>query len=521
MGIFSKPDGTIGLGKSLDGHSVSAEVNAALRDTWVSQLFVVTVDTGEVDQLTHSDITHFSPAWSPDGQSILCAGAQIHGSIFGVANTDIYQLYALSGREIAITRPPGVKWLPSWSASGRDIAYLGSDTFFSMPSVFVGQVSDPVFTNATKKLDRYIDQYRWDMHRSLVVAYPDGVSDRIRRVALDGSGSVTSLATETSQPLTVGDISVDETGGVAWWQRDPSNAGDIRYVSSSRKNAAEIVNFSSQVKRWTLGRVNVLHWKNRRGDDLEGAILLPPNYESDRRYPIIVDAYPVESAAGWLKPMYGNQAWAALGYVVFRPSPRAPHAWVNPWTTERMSLEAKGPDGWNITVDDVFSGVDSLIQSGIADPDRMCLYGFSNGAGVVNYLVTRTTRFKCAVSVAPALSDWVRPSLLDTSQADFLTTWAGTSFGDNPQAYVELSAVYHLKSVKTPMLLAVGDNDGDFLLDEIEMYNGLREIGLDVTLLRYPDQEHGFTGASLRDFWARELDFFASYLGPPEPRTQR
>jgi dipeptidyl aminopeptidase/acylaminoacyl peptidase len=271
------------------------------------------------------------------------------------------------------------------------------------------------------------------------------------------------------------------------------------------------------VKRWTLGRVNVLHWKNRRGDDLEGAILLPPNYESDRRYPIIVDAYPVENAAGWLKPMYGNQAWAALGYAVFRPSPRAPHTWVNPWTTERMSLEAKGPDGWNVTVDDVLSGVDSLIQSGIADPDRMCLYGFSNGAGVVNYLVTRTARFKCAVSVAPALSDWVRPSLLDTSQADFLTTWAGTSFWDNPQAYVELSAVFHLKSVKTPMLLAVGDNDGDFLFDEIEMYNGLRGMGLDVTFLRYPDQEHGFTGESLRDFWARELDFFAFYLSPAEP----
>ncbi|MDB6087185.1 MAG: family peptidase, partial [Gammaproteobacteria bacterium] len=55
MGIFSKPDGTLGLGKSLDGHSVSVETNAVLRDTWISQLFVVNVDTEEVGQITHSD----------------------------------------------------------------------------------------------------------------------------------------------------------------------------------------------------------------------------------------------------------------------------------------------------------------------------------------------------------------------------------------------------------------------------------------------------------------------------------
>jgi dipeptidyl aminopeptidase/acylaminoacyl peptidase len=515
MGLFSKPDGTIGLGKSLDGHSVSAQVNVAPRDTWVSQLFIVTVDTGEVVQLTNSDMDYFAPAWSPDGRTILCAGTLTQGSVFGVENINIYQLDALSGKATAITHEPGVRWLPSWSTSGRDIAYLGSDAFFSMPSVFVGHVSDLAFANATKKLDRYIDEYRWDARRqSLVVTYKDGVSDRMRRIALDGSGAVTPLTTETSQPLTFGDISVDATGGVAWSQRDPSNAETIRYVSSRRKGATEVVNLNPQVKQWTLGQVNVIRWKNHRGDDLEGAVLLPPNYKIDQRYPVIVDAYPVSDATGWLKPMYGNQAWAALGYAVFRPSPRAPHSWVNPWTTESASLEAKGPRGWDVTVDDVLSGVDSLVRNGIADPDRMCLYGFSNGAGVVNYLVTRTPRFKCAVSVAPALSDWVRPSLLDTSQADYLTTWAGTSLWDDPEVYVELSAVFHLKSVKTPMLLAAGDNDGNFLLDAIEMYNGLREMGLDVTLLRYPDQEHGFTGASLRDFWARELNFFSSYLGP-------
>jgi len=62
------------------------------------------------------------------------------------------------------------------------------------------------------------------------------------------------------------------------------------------------------------------------------------------------------------------------------------------------------------------------------------------------------------------------------------------------------------------MLLADGDNDGTFLLNTIEMYNGLRRLGKDVTFLRYADQDHGFTGAALEDFWNRENAFFDRYL---------
>ncbi len=64
----------------------------------------------------------------------------------------------------------------------------------------------------------------------------------------------------------------------------------------------------------------------------------------------------------------------------------------------------------------------------------------------------------------------------------------------------------------------MGDHDGDFLLDTIEMYNGLRYYGRDVTLLRYPDQGHVLQGAAMKDFWGRELAFFGKYLQPDAVR---
>jgi dipeptidyl aminopeptidase/acylaminoacyl peptidase len=62
------------------------------------------------------------------------------------------------------------------------------------------------------------------------------------------------------------------------------------------------------------------------------------------------------------------------------------------------------------------------------------------------------------------------------------------------------------------MLLAAGDDDGYFLLGAIELYNSLRWLKKDVTLLRYAGQGHGFTGSALKDFTAREMAFFDLYL---------
>jgi dipeptidyl aminopeptidase/acylaminoacyl peptidase len=92
--------------------------------------------------------------------------------------------------------------------------------------------------------------------------------------------------------------------------------------------------------------------------------------------------------------------------------------------------------------------------------------------------------------------------------------WTGVNPVHDPDAYVKLSAVFHVDHVKTPMLIADGDEDGQFLLGSIEMYNALRFAGKPVTFLRYPNEGHVFTGAGLRDLWNREMAFFARYLHP-------
>ncbi len=488
-----------------------------------SHLFIVDVRTKVVRQLTHDTGGYFTPDWSPDGRRIVCVsfeGRPLLG--WGSGPTNLYAVDVATGDATALTADEVYKRVPLWSPDGKWISYYGArKANLGLESILVTPSGGGPGTSITAQLDRGVgpgEEAHWLADsRSMAVLFSDGLNVSIARLRVP-SGEVEildGLASAWRQSLTV-----SRSGDLAWVQSDGTNPALVQVLAAGNTAAHVLVNLDPEVDNLQLGVQEVIGWKTDRGYDLAGVLIKPVGYRYGHRYPLIVDVYPMlknEFKAGWA--MVPGQGWAARGYAVFYPGPEAPHVWQNPWKSVTHNTRAKGPDGIAVAVEDVMSGVDELIRQGIVDPDRMCLYGFSNGGAMVNQLVTRTTRFKCAVSVAAALSvDWGTAFFLRT-QAQFVPDVAGVTPWQNPNAYVALSAVYHLDKVNTPMLLADGDNDGFFLLGSIEMYNGLRYLGKDVTFVRYPGQEHGFEGAAMKDFWERENAFFDSYLHPepPEP----
>jgi len=309
-------------------------------------------------------------------------------------------------------------------------------------------------------------------------------------------------------------LSESASGAMAWQQSDGSHAGGLWFRAPNAESAVEIVDLNPEVKSWELGTQEVIRWKNARGEEIEGVLLKPVGYKDGHKYPLIVDDYPGTSGSFRSSPYGGNQAWASRGYaVLFTSGARAPHVWMNPFKSVKYDFAAKGAHGWDVTFDDVMSGVDEVIRRGIADPDRMGLFGFSNGGAIAQMLITRTNRFKCAVAQAGVpMADLTRTFLSDPT-FDFSTV-VGMKPWDDPQGYVELSSVYRLNKVTTPVLLADGDEDGEFLLNTIEVYDGLRSAGKGVTFVRYPGQSHVLTGWALHDFLQRTIDFFDAHLHP-------
>jgi dipeptidyl aminopeptidase/acylaminoacyl peptidase len=518
-GIFSHAYGDTSLFAAWEKDKNASPAAVLAPVERIGQLFVVDLRTKKTQQLTKDEGGYFNPHWSPDGTTIVSSSSNgIPLLLLGRSGvkTTIYAIDPeTGGKKLLWTDSSGDKRLPAWSPHGKSVAYLagaysGWQSLFLIPS----RGEQPV--NLTAKLDRYVYDFQWSPDgNSIFVLIRDGLSTPILSINVH-TGTVETIT--GSDVASRNHMTASHTGVVAWQQSDGSSDNVIRVWSATTHFSYPLVDLNPQVSEWELGAQEPVRWTNSRGDEIEGILIKPVGYRSNERYPLIVDCYPGEPNSFRSSALGGNQAWASKGYVVFIPSgARAPHSWMSPFTTAAYGKAGKGPKGWEITTDDILSGVDELIRRGVADPDRMGLYGFSNGGGIVEQLVTRTNRFKCAVAYAGATSaDWSRDFFLTTANS-WIPVVAGVTPWENPQAYIELSAVYRLHYVTTPMLLADGDRDGGFLLNTVEIYNGLRYLGRDVTFLRYPDQGHVFTGAALRDLWERENAFFDGYLKPEPP----
>jgi dipeptidyl aminopeptidase/acylaminoacyl peptidase len=479
-----------------------------------NELFVVDVAAKVSQQLTQDRMVYFNPEWSPDGLTLVCASSEGRSLVgYGAGTTNLYLIDVRTGRKKALTHSVGDKRMPSWSADGRWIAYLGNE-HFGLQQLFLVSVDGTRPMNLSSSLNRYVDEFSWDWAtKAVLITYQDGVALRLARLGIENNRVEELLPGGSSLRL---HPSASRTGDVAWEETNGAVRGLLKIKRRVEKDSEVIANLNPQIASWTLGIQEIKRWKNSRGDLLEGVLIKPIHYQRGKRYPLIVDAYPAQPSGFKGYAMTGNQAWASRGYAVFWPNARAPHVWMNPFKSKEFDQAGKGVKGLDVMVDDVVSGISELVKEGIADPTRIGVYGFSNGGAVVDQLITRTHIFKCAVSVAAATGvDWWRPFFLHTADPMIPTTVGALPWEDR-QAYSELSALTRLNKVTIPVLLADGDNDGEFLLNSIEMYNGLRYLGRDVTFLRYKDQGHGFTGDSLRDFWERENAFFDKYLKPEQ-----
>lgn len=515
QGVFAHPGmGTGGIPES-DGHNFVYRASDP-NETLLNRIFVVNVQTHALRQISTGMGTAFHPSWSPDGSRIAFASV---GSDDGneidllSAKNSLIVVYDVRTRHLRVlAKSPGFKYRPRWSKDGNRLAYLVGRNIFVEPNI---QVIDAHDARPGRSYDvgLHIIDYDWSWSRGggFLLSYSD---KGVKLGRLQPDGTLTSISSGASS-MSAGPWTQANSGTVVWIE---GYAGPGIRIAQADHTGSRRITLPVQQAALKLGKIKAITYHTARGDVLQGKLLYPPDYQAGKRYPLIVDAYPLASGSDlWMHPMYGNQAWAAAGYMVFRPNEaRAPHVWVNCSGKQDFCNASRGPGAWDVMVDDVMSGVDALIRRGLVDPQRMCLYGHSNGGGVVDYLVTRTDRFKCAVAVAPVWPNWIGPPLLATGTWRTMQDWTGINPLQDPGAYVKLSAVFHVDNVNTPMLIADGDEDGQFLLGSIEMYNALRFAGKQVTFLRYPNEGHVFVGPGLRDLWNREMAFFARYLHPAQ-----
>jgi dipeptidyl aminopeptidase/acylaminoacyl peptidase len=260
-----------------------------------------------------------------------------------------------------------------------------------------------------------------------------------------------------------------------------------------------------------VGRTEVAAWQAPDGKSIEGLLTYPVGYQPGTRVPLLVIVHGgptgvfVQSFIA-SRGAYPIAAFASEGYAVLRCNVRGSSGY------GREFRYANYGDWGGADYQDIMSGVDALIQRGVADSTRLGVMGWSYGGYMTSWIVTQTKRFKAA-SVGAGVTNLM--SFTGTSDIPgFLPDYFGGEYWDVFDKWRAHSAMFNVKGVSTPTLIQHGGADQRVPTSQgYEFYNALKRQGVPVKMVVYPRQPHGLQEPKLQlDAMRRNLEWFGQWV---------
>jgi dipeptidyl aminopeptidase/acylaminoacyl peptidase len=329
------------------------------------------------------------------------------------------------------------------------------------------------------------------------------------------------VASHTAKPLTEGrhavySWTVNQTARRMVFQFDePDRLGDAWTLPIEGGTPTRVTGwYDSLASEYALPRQEKVTWKGADGVAIEGILFYPIGYEAGKRYPLVVQLHtgPHESDKfGWGPGVLVNYVpvLTGKGYAVLRPNYRGSAGYGDAFRRDVVH------NYFNNMHLDVMAGVDAVIRSGIADPDRLAVMGWSAGGHLTNKLITFTNRFKAASSSAGA-ADWIS-FLGETDARAIHAEWFG-GFPWKKDATIDPfwnnSPLKDVARVRTPTLLFAGEEDLRVPMSQVEeMYRGLVANGVDTRFYVAPREGHQWRELRHQIFKANsELEWFDRHV---------
>jgi dipeptidyl aminopeptidase/acylaminoacyl peptidase len=509
----------------------------------VQRVAMVPVDANDAEptEVTPANLHAYEFDWAPDSKRF----AYIAADPPGENNWWVAKLYRqeLDGQPRVVLAPEDVSGplhglqiaVPRWSPDGKTIAFIGglmSDQGSTGGDVWIVPADGGTPRDLTQGRPTTPQWIEWGSNDYLFVSELAGGNSQLIRYKLSGdrtgNGQVAFGSPIFSIPGSVGDgrweASLSPTAdhslfvfGASTFEhpREIYGAKPGTVMTSGLQGVMQFSHFNDGVEpAW--GKADSLSWKSD-GFRVQGWLLLPKDYDANKKYPLIVEVHGGPASAVTARWGGGGglsgSAFSALGYFVLMANPRGSYGQGEAFT------QANRKDFGYGDLRDILAGVDTVEAKYPVDPQRVGITGWSYGGFMTMFAVTQTQRFKAAVAGA-GLSNW-QSYYGENSIDQWMIPYFGASVYDDPAVYAKSSAINFIKKAHTPTLVVVGDRDGECPAPQsYEFWHALRDEHVPTELVVYPNEGHGFVNPEhRRDVMDRAVEWFSKYM-PANPQER-
>lgn len=455
-----------------------------------SHLWTHEVESGKTARLTKGDVVVSDPQWSPDSKTVAYV-TRPTTKVDDAAWSDVW-VTDLAGNARKFHENRGPDSAPRWSPDGKTLAIVSSDRpgntqWYSKLYLFPAEGGTPKILLKD-----------FDLDFSTPIWAPDGrivywSTGQGTKVALFGVDVTTGELTTTRAPMAGVNGGWDLSADGSTWVFTHSAGNTSNDLWAARRQGdgyaapVRLTDGNPWLARESLqlGATETIRWRNTEGGTIEGVLTKPVGFKAGVRYPFVVNPHGGPSGADLEGFSSFNQVLAANGFLVLQVNFRGSSNYGQKHLNANQNTWGMGD------YDDIMTGVDHVIAQGMADPNRMVAYGWSYGGYMTFWMSTQTDRFKL-ISPGAGLTNLY--SMYSTTDIPAYLDWFFGKPWDNPALYDKLSPIRHVKNVKAKMLIMHGANDARVPPTQAdEFYRALKDLGKDVTYVKYPRQGHGIT----------------------------
>jgi dipeptidyl aminopeptidase/acylaminoacyl peptidase len=461
-----------------------------------AHVWIVPATGGEPTRLTDGDYDHDTPAFLPGGREIIFIANRTRDADFSFVR-DVWAVEVESGRLRQITRNAGPCSSAVPSPDGASIAFVGHDFHARTATnlgVWVVPSAGGQARNITASFDRsvgnavgsdarlapLVPRIAWTADGGAILfhatdrgrthLYRVGVADAGVQQLSDGGEVVADLAA---------------AGGWIVYQRMTPTSMDELWALGPDGAPRRLVAPNDDLLA-TLDLKEPAHFAYTGVDGwpMDGWLLTPPAFDPSRQYPAILRIHGGPHAAYGDAFNHYAHVLAARGYVVVWTNPRGSQGYGEAFTKAVIG-DWGGKDSR-----DILLGLDAAIARGCIDPQRVAVTGGSYGGFMTNWLISHTSRFRCAateVCVSNLYSFW--------GTSDIGATWGEVEWGatpwDDPDRLLMQSPLAFVRNVTTPVLVAANEDDHRCPVEQSEQfYMALRKLGKTAVFLRFTASSH-------------------------------